>query len=355
MENVGLNESEAAIEHESPLGHTDQPVLTDVAFEPGMFDTPGMAASVIGAVVALVVLFVFASTFSVLTKPIALAIAAAPVAVVFVVFLAATRRSGLRKVREIVADSTDSNLESRIKKLIAITRSLYTQTLTKEVAKALAAEGRGTSTIRIAPQRLMTPIDPIAVPFEPRRFDELAEAHAAGTQETEPHSGSTDESVRTRTASPPTVPRGIRRNFILKGGWILLAIIGLNWVFLAIEAIERRTVTAHFMVMTFALLAFILIPVEPGWFGGRQWLAVPGGIVVRKGAWLRKRLTLHLFDRRDSVLLLYRHFRRQWVLVVADRNACEAMMGTRQELESAIHAWLSPLPPPPVEQLSDLL
>ena len=38
---------------------------------------------------------------------------------------------------------------------------------------------------------------------------------------------------------------------------------------------------------------------------GRQWLGVPGGIVVRKGTWLKRRWSLRLFDRRESILVVY--------------------------------------------------
>ena len=81
---------------------------------------------------------------------------------------------------------------------------------------------------------------------------------------------------------------------------------------------------------------------------------VPAGIVLRKGKWLKRRWALHLFDRRESILLMYKLYRRQWVLVVADREACESVMGTKQELEAVLRAWLSPLAPPTLEQLSDL-
>jgi hypothetical protein len=354
MERLNLNEPEAATAAETVPNADEPPALIDVAFEHGLYDMPVLVASLIGALVALIVLVVFVSTFSGLARPVAVAIAVAPVVVVFFALLLAARREGLRKLRKHLAESSDSDLRSRITKLPPMARSLFTQTLMKEVARTLATEGRAGITIRIAPGSSMNAIDPFMVPFEPRRFDELAEAHAGVAPESASDGDSAAGLRHTRPTSTTGVPRGLRRNLILKGGWILFALLGISWVARGIESIQRWTVTPQFMLMTFVMLAFVLVPVQHGWRVGRQWLAVPGGVILRKGAWLKRRWSLHLFDRRESVLVLYKHYRKQWVLVIADRASCEATVGTREELELALSAWLSPLPPPPIEQMSDL-
>jgi hypothetical protein len=39
---------------------------------------------------------------------------------------------------------------------------------------------------------------------------------------------------------------------------------------------------------------------------------------------------------------------------IGDGIECDGVVGTKPELETTLRAWLSPLPPPPIEQLSDL-
>jgi hypothetical protein len=90
-----------------------------------------------------------------------------------------------------------------------------------------------------------------------------------------------------------------------------------------------------------------------------EWLAVPGGLVVRRGARFRSQWDLHLFDRRKAVLLLIAPpaagaYQRSWLLIVADEHTCKSRFGAQAEVEGAARAWLSPLPPPSVAQLSDL-
>jgi hypothetical protein len=109
------------------------------------------------------------------------------------------------------------------------------------------------------------------------------------------------------------------------------------------------------MMWTLVLLVFILFPVGSSWLGGRQWLAVPGALLVRKSAWLRRGWTSHVFERGKSVLVLYKLYRRQWALVAADGEACESTIGTRAEMECVLAAWLSPVSPPTAKELADWL
>ena len=60
-----------------------------------------------------------------------------------------------------------------------------------------------------------------------------------------------------------------------------------------------------------------------------------------------------MFPRAASFILLYPLRKKQWILVVADEEHCESILGLRSELELALRAWLSPLEPPSLERLSD--
>ena len=103
------------------------------------------------------------------------------------------------------------------------------------------------------------------------------------------------------------------------------------------------------------LLAFyLLVPARSGLAWDKQHLAVPGGLVVRKARWQRGTWQVHLFDSRDSVLCVYREDKHKWRLTVADAETCESTEATKREVDLLLGGWLSPLPPPAVEHLTDL-
>ena len=249
----------------------------------------------------------------------------------------------LRNLRALMEKSKAEPIAARVKAAISVTHSIWPQTTTRELAKILAEENSLDTIIRIAPPDGAPPIKPIAVPFEPHRPDELGELMAAAEHDA--------EHVTAETRKAP--PRGIQRNVVLKGGWLLVGLYGVVWTVHAIEAIRSGAVTPRFMMWTLVLLTFILFPVGSSWIGGNQWLAVPGGLVVRKSAWLRRGWTSHLFCQGNAVVIVYRLYRRQWVLIAADGDSCESTIGTRAELECTLGAWLSPVPPPTREELAD--
>jgi TM2 domain-containing membrane protein YozV len=111
--------------------------------------------------------------------------------------------------------------------------------------------------------------------------------------------------------------------------------------------------TPQLIIWSAILLLLALVGAHVQWLVDTQWLAVPGGLILRKGTWRKRNWAIHLFDRREAVLMTYKHTYRKWALVVADASACETLIGTKQELDAALAAWLSPLRPPKPEQLRD--
>ena len=146
----------------------------------------------------------------------------------------------------------------------------------------------------------------------------------------------------------------MRRNVALSGGWLLVILFGVNWLYALQMSLGRRAPTTWLLYCTIMLIAVLLVPKGASVGSLRQWLAVPGGLVLRKGSWFRRQWTLHLFDRPRSLCVLYKLANRRWVLVVADEEACESAVGTKEELNSALRAWLSPLASPTAAQLDDL-
>ena len=102
----------------------------------------------------------------------------------------------------------------------------------------------------------------------------------------------------------------------------------------------------------------VLVGAAGAWAGAwswrRQWLLVPGGLVLRKARWTGGAWRIHLYRRRSSVLLVKQMNRDQWMLCVADAEASDATRLTKTEAHVALSSWLSPIPPPPAERLRDL-
>jgi hypothetical protein len=246
------------------------------------------------------------------------------------------------RLRGALEERQGENLAGRVEKVLPHLRGLHAGKLLGELARSLVSQGAAGSTVRIGPAKQASEIVPITVEFEPRSFDRLADLDAAAEAE---------DGIGRRAG----LPRGVVRNVLLKGGWVLVAIFGFNWIMSAIEAYGRKRVTTNLMISSVALAAVLLLPVGSGWLlSDKQWWAVPGGLVFRKGAKRGRGWDVHLFRPAESVLVMARTARHGWALVVADRERCESAFGVRGELEYALGAWLSPLEPPSEERLSDL-
>ena len=102
------------------------------------------------------------------------------------------------------------------------------------------------------------------------------------------------------------------------------------------------------------VVGLLLVGAAGAWSWRRQWLLVPGGLVLRKGRWTGGAWRIHLYRRRSSVLLVQQMHRDQWMLCVADAEASDATHLTKTEAHVVLSCWLSPLPPPPAERLRDL-
>jgi hypothetical protein len=342
-------EHKMATEHQP---HT-RPTLTDLQYDRSMTDIPlivvvVLVSTVIGVGLLVCLVGNLPGLRSTRTAVI-LAAACGMGALVWACVLSVRNATG-RDIRRKLQASAGTDLVDRLKQVAPRFRSIYPQRLAREATRALAEEGAFGATVRIAPGDQAPPIEPISVPFEPMRLEEMVSVDTPS-----PQTGATGESPDAgHEPAAQAQPRGFRRNLLLKGGWALVVLYGILWLVHAIDSLLKLRPTPRFIIWSFGLLAFVLLPVGSNWMTGREWLAVPGAIVVRQAGWLRRRWELRLFRPDNSVLLMYRLLQHQWVLVLADGDVCESTIGTRAELESALRAWLSPLPAPSLEQLSDL-
>lgn len=332
---------------ESPCATEPPPVVVDVAYERGLLRvgwTLGVN-SLFGFALAAS-LAVSARTISTPARPSVVALLSV-VALYLAIFSLggyAFQRRAKRLARERARSALEGDLHQQLRSILPKLAGAFVQKSVPAFAHELARAGCAGLTVRVAPSASTEPLLPIDVPFEARPLERLGVALM----------NTGDRPDIEALGASPTIGASMRRNVLLKGGrWLLIA-FAVNVLFQAIDSIKRRTVTPGLLTWCLALAAVLFLPASRGGFTGRQWLLVPGGLVLRKSSWLRSGWNVHVFDRRRSVALLFRHWRQNWGLAVADADEFGLTIGTRQELEFALRAWLSPLSPPPVERLSDL-
>lgn len=232
-------------------------------------------------------------------------------------------------------------------------RGVSVQAGLAHVARRLASGGHAGTVIRIAPPSHAGTVQPLALPFEPQPLNEaLSPLVAAGATDA---SLSSDALERATSAADALRLRAtLRRNILLKGGWFLVILFGANALMSIVSAILHRRIDVSTVAWPAALAALLFIPVGQPWFRSRTLLAVPGGLVRRTSGWRQQTCTLHLYDRRRSTLIVSWLNGERWGASVSDGSECDSMTGTKAEVGFLLRAWLSPLEPPRIEQLSDL-
>lgn len=321
-------------------------VLSDVLIQGALMQRSTLWAMLTG-VIAAVIFAVFSlggfGGFSTTTQAV-IAFAIGGVLIGLMIYL--PRRRAVRRSRQEVENALSGPLEEIAR--VAIRRcGMSASECVRAMVKTLVQAGRVGATFRICPENAADAVEPTSYPFEPRPLE-----HAHVNQE---HSVASSQPASAE-ASPSFVPSAVRRNITLKGGWFAVVVFGIAILIYAVQAIVQRRVSWMLFCWIALLFILLLIPVRaPRWRARTsECLLVPGGIIFRKSAWRSEKWDLHVFDRRESVLCVHRHWRRQWILTVADKHACETAIGTREEMHFLLRAWLSPLEPPGLEMLSDL-
>jgi hypothetical protein len=141
---------------------------------------------------------------------------------------------------------------------------------------------------------------------------------------------------------------------MLRGGWIMVAILSFNFLMALGDAIVSWRISGRLAFWASLLCISVLgIGGAGAWRAGRQWLLIPGGLVLRKARW-RGGWDLQRFRRCDGVLMLGPYWRKLWWFCVADGGRHGSAQVTPEEARLLLRAWLSPLEAPSVEAMSDL-
>jgi hypothetical protein len=225
------------------------------------------------------------------------------------------------------------------------------------LATYLAEGGRLGCALRFCPENVGGVVEPILLPFEPRPLDEadlaLLALAEAGTEDT---AGSLPAADCRSGCAGDQVFRTVRRRVRRSGGLFIACLSVLQVFSLAYQAhdfVQTGRVSAVWVALSVLALA-ILLGLEAAVYRSREWLAVPGGLVMRKARLLRTRWQVLVFNQHNSVVCISPIVSSRWQLLVADGRKVHATAVTKSEAEFALRAWLSPLPPPSPDQLTDL-
>ena len=277
------------------------------------------------------------------------------------VFILLTRRIIAARLRKRIEDilhlDNDAACERLLDEAYAVPSLASRETHATLLVRALVAAGRVNTTIRNCPPKYATPIEPITMPFEPLNLGEAATffgelddsmADQPDADLLEPEALEQLRTERTGKTQPRLKPR--------KGtGWALAGLLVLPTAAGAMFLFSRGDITWPgiflALLVIFGLFSWGYIS---GLLQREQWFLVPGGLILREARLIRPEWKVHLFDRRRSVLIVRRIDHGRRIVFVADAETDKRVTVSPDESEFILRAWLSPIPPPSVDELSDL-
>lgn len=234
------------------------------------------------------------------------------------------------------ADSIRAMLASELEHV----RCIHPETFFIVAAALLRARFDGRVVLLIRHMQSPLRARPIDVPFEPLELDD---AEPRFTELAEPLAGEDGrKAVRLRG---PRWARRVVRNLTLRGYWIYALLL---LFFLADDLIDVFRHGRFSVNLSLGIVFLYLYVFRPHTRSdrGNTWLALPGGLLAR-GA------TLTLFRPDDCILALYQRSFGQWLALTGDGEKHDSRTQTQAESAILLGAWLSPIPAPPLEQLSD--
>jgi hypothetical protein len=251
-----------------------------------------------------------------------------------------------RKAKAAACQLNPSNLPVALKTTLSSKNHADSCSFLGALVNRLVSAGKVGHVIRFCSPDRLFPVAPVTVPFEPRLLeDTIAEDFDSSEGKGTSQAG---QAVGPARFSPERA-RSRWTRLIIPIGAACLMLWG------SIQSVIASGTVPRFPVLTLVVVGAML---GLAWWGRRfpnpQVFLVPGGLVVRRSPWYRRRWSLHVYDCRCSVLIARQLRNQVWRLRVGDSEAQEAIVATEVQTTQALRAWLSPLAPPTLEQLSDL-
>lgn len=222
--------------------------------------------------------------------------------------------------------------------------------------RRLLQSGRSGMALCVAQPEKQLSWTPVPHIFEPRPLSDRNPGFIALAAGLTPPAGGLreQESMQPEAASEPWAAWRLRAQ--MQNPWIvIIALICILTLGIEVLSSIRRGSIVFGWVAVFAFIPLCVLLEKYFLSSNKLFFIVPGGLLVREYRGTRSRhARLKLYARLDSVLLVQRDAFDHWSLHVADADEDHQCALSATEAEMALRAWFSPVPPPRVEELSDL-
>lgn len=218
------------------------------------------------------------------------------------------------------------------------------------LAKRAANRGLRGYAFRISAGASCEPIQPLSFPIEPILLDQsmgpIEELAAARDKPLDSESPPARRGAAVGESKWGAIFRAHEWS-------ILISISGLIALYFMITSPGRNAVEAISpLIGSAAWLTFRIA----SRLSRCQWFAVSGGVLLRGVRGLGTRSQLHLMRREDTLILATRRWNAAfWNVTVADTTVVDLRRMTDVELTLLLRAWSSPIQPPPLELLSEMV
>jgi hypothetical protein len=239
-----------------------------------------------------------------------------------------------------------SDLPEALKTVLSAKDYADSASFMRILVNRLIGAGKTDCVIRLCSPEKLIPVHPVTVPFEPRPLNDVTASEFEGAQAGQRES---DDWLAEQTSLSLGSGRARIRKAILTG----VAACVLIWMVVK-AIIAPGGISRDWMIVLAVIVAVFGVTWWRRKFPNPQVFLVPGGFLVRRSPWYSQRWSLHVYDRSHSVLIARQQIKESWQLRVADSEAQDTVVATEVQAAQALRAWLSPLAPPTLEQLSDL-
>lgn len=258
------------------------------------------------------------------------------------------------EIRKYAEKATNADVRSYVAALAHSVPRAPHEPILKEVVSALRKKRLAAVILRLWWE---SPPDPIGkvieVPFEPIPLNEADKAFFELSKCVSPHTEA-GESVPSLLGDTDEFKRRLKRIVKIPGSKIVMAALMMQLMVGGLTFIAFGVLDWHFLLSVLLILflgfAFFRMNDVPH----TSWWLVPGGLIRRMPRKRSASSEVHLFHHDSSVLLFRPHSKRLWTMIVSDAATFGTVLVSELEMDMALRAWLSPIPPPTVEKLVDL-
>lgn len=325
-----------------------------------------LAGMVVGGVLGILFMLMFA------ISPIAML---SGVLLCQIGFWVCARRIAEWRAEKLIKKSQDSPAKA-IALLARAARQHHPISFIPRGVKALAATGHRGIAFRIGRVRDLASIDPIRVPFEPLPLSRAepnfraltpngdcsaespSQCVVSGASDTRgatlASAAETNEISQSRAAGRPKKSDDDPGLAEYLAGVSFLGVVFYFFARGLYEFINTGTVPTRTALI---VSLFVTTIVLASWLGIRianRRLLVPGGLLIRVPPFFVGKYSLNILRNSECLLCVFPDGLRHWQWVIADGKSCYHGFAVASEIQVLLRAWFSPVPTPPLDQLSDL-